>query len=343
MGFQLSQSGTVAVPAGVDSLNVTGLNLPFTPTGVNVVLRKPRAEAYNILATPVSELEADGFVVHFSADTEEEGYRLDWIAWATSTPFDTDGTLQVSYGQLCETVARFLGYDPGNLADDQTAEVDSYVQAGVRSFYFPPAVNGIEAGYEWSFLRAVGTLTATKDVSIAAVPDNLARIMGDFYFEPQEYLPSIVQVTEHRVMQEHQRDPQVGRPRIFAARFTQSYGAHGQVQEVIFWPTPDKDYRLTYRFEAYTGRLSDLNPCPLGGTRYSELVTESCLAVAEQRANDERGLHTERFMELLAAGIETDRRNSARNYGFMGGSPEGGGTPCAGRIRPGVLYNGRPV
>lgn len=342
MGAQLSQSGSTAITSGVATYTVTGLGLGFTPTGVSVNLRKPTAAASNIVATPVGALTADGFTVELSANTEATGYQLDWIVWATSTAIDTTGTLQVSYDDLCETVARFLGYDPDNLTDAQDAEVDTYVQAGVRSFYFPPAVNGAEAGYEWSFMRPATTLTTVADVSIAVLPTDLARVVGDFHFASTVYEPSAVQVSEHRVLSLLQREPGTGAPRCFAVRFKQSYGTHGQVQEVVFWPAPDAAYVLTYRYEAYNGKLSDLNPCPLGGARFSELITESCLAIAEQRANDERGLHTERFMQLLVSGVEMDRRNSARYYGNMGGVSEDGSSLC-GRIRPGVLYNGTAI
>lgn len=342
MGAQLSQSGTTAIPSGSSTYHVTGLGLDFTPTGVSVNLRKPTVDAYNIAATPIGALTADGFTVELSAATEETGYQLDWILWATSTAIDTTGTLQVSYSDLCDTVSRFLGYDPDNLTDAQEDEVDAYVQSGVRNFYFPPAVNGAEVGYEWSFMRPATTLTTVEDVGIAALPANLARIVGDIYFESTVYEPSAVQTSEHRVLSLLQSEPSTGAPRCFAVRFKQAYGTHGQVQEIVFWPTPDAAYTLAYRYEAYSGKLTDLNPCPLGGARFSELVTESCLAVAEQRANDERGLHTERFMQLLVAGVEMDRRNSARYYGNMGGMPEGGASLC-GRIRPGVLYNGTAI
>ena len=159
MGAQLSQSGTTAIPSGSSTYHVTGLGLDFTPTGVSVNLRKPTAAAFNIAATPIGALTADGFTVELSAATEATGYQLDWILWATSTAIDTTGTLQVSYSDLCDTVSRFLGYDPDNLTDAQEDEVDAYVQSGVRNFYFPPTVNGAEVGYEWSFMRPATTLT----------------------------------------------------------------------------------------------------------------------------------------------------------------------------------------
>ena len=108
-----------------------------------------------------------------------------------------------------------------------------------------------------------------------------------------------------------------------------AYGASGQVQELVFAPVPDKAYVLTFRIEPDCYKLSDDNPFPLGGPKYGELVMESCLSVAEQRANDEAGLHTAQFQRMLASAVANDRRMTADFFGPMSG-PEGG----HGRIHP---------
>jgi hypothetical protein len=145
-------------------------------------------------------------------------------------------------------------------------------------------------------------------------------MIGDLHYDASANHRPVVIVSEARILALLQKSADEGAPQYAAIRFKQEYGAHGQVQEIVFWPIPDAVYALTYRYEAYNGKLSAVNPCPLGGMRHSELITESCLAVAEQRANDERGLHTERFNLLLAAGVAQDRRGGARYFGPMGGS-----------------------
>lgn len=339
----LWHSGTISIPDGVYEYTVTGLALPFAPVGVSVNVRKPAAESPNITATVAGELSDDGFSVELSTETDSIGYQLDWIAWGEAIPLDSFDTMQVSYADLCETVARYLGYDPDNLAADQVAEVDGYVQAGVRNFYFPQAVNGMEAGYEWSFMRPIATLETIPGVSIVPLPADLGRVIGDLHFDPSKQFSSpVVQVSEHRLHSLAQARPETGIPQCFAVRFKRLYGLHGQIQELVLWPAPVAAYVLTYRYEAYSGKLSIQNPAPLGGARFSEVITESCLAIAEQRANDEQGLHSQQFTALLVAGIEMDRRNSARYYGQMGAVSHDGMRSC-GRIRPGVLYNGNPI
>jgi hypothetical protein len=119
-----------------------------------------------------------------------------------------------------------------------------------------------------------------------------------------------------------QESTDTGIPRFFTTRFTQTAGDHGQRQELLLWPVPNLDYTLTYRYEAFTGRLSGQNPSPVGGMRHAELITESCLAIAEQRSNDTAGLHTDRFNRTLSASIAFDRRGGARFFGHMGSHGE---------------------
>lgn len=87
---------------------------------------------------------------------------------------------------------------------------------------------------------------------------------------------------------------------------------------MLLAPIPDTTYTLSFDADADTGRLSsELRPFPLGGSRFAELVVESCLAAAEQRANDEVGIHTQNFQRQLIAAIAKDRKTGAAVYGQM--------------------------
>jgi hypothetical protein len=76
-----------------------------------------------------------------------------------------ESTLSIGYDDLQIEVGRFLGYSATVASWDagQVAEVDRYIQAGVRQFYYPPATAGAEAGYEWSFLKPVATIQTAID------------------------------------------------------------------------------------------------------------------------------------------------------------------------------------
>jgi len=247
----------------------------------------------------------------------------------------SESSLSINYGDLMAEVGRFLGY-PATLTDSQSAEVDSYVQSGVRQFYYPPVVEGVEPGYAWSFLAPTDSLTTTKDQPEQDLPDDLGRILGNIYFDPSVHRQPAMMVSQGRILQLQQQGQIPGVPKCFAVRHKASDGEDGQRLEIVWWPTPSDVFDVKYRYEAYTGKLSEAKPYPLGGMRNAELIIESCLAVAEQRANDESGVHWGRFAALLAAGIAQDRRMSAGHYGQMG--EQGGANESRPRRDLGVFY-----
>jgi hypothetical protein len=232
----------------------------------------------------------------------------------------TESTLSISYSDLMEEVGNFLGYKPdsANWSDSERAEVDRYIQAGVRQFYYPPAVQGVEAGYSWSFLSPEATIVTVADTGTQDLPDDLARVLGDFYFDDQQHRNSVIQVSEGRIQACTQRSTDTGAPMYCTVRHKEQVAGTGQRMEVVWYPTPDAVYTLHYEYEAYSGKLSDSNPYPLGGMRHSELVLESCLAAAEQRGNDEIGNHTSIFRSMLSSSVAFDRRQGAKSYGRMG-------------------------
>ncbi len=231
-----------------------------------------------------------------------------------------ESELSIAYGDLLLEVAAFLGYGSSSTAwaPGQLAELDRYVQSGLRRFYYPPAMEGVEAGYPWSFLSPVATIVTVADDQAQDLPSALGRVLGGFHYEQSCHRPSIVQVGEGDYQALISRSEDTGRPRVACVRHKVQEAGAGQRLEVAWWPIPDAAYTLTFSHEAYNPKLSDDNPYPLGGMKHAELVAQSCLAVAEQKANDERGLHTEEFGRMLKAAIQQDRRLGAKHYGPMG-------------------------
>lgn len=236
----------------------------------------------------------------------------------------SESALSLKYSDLMAEVGRFLGYsgDAATWPSDKQAEIDRYVQSGVRQFYYPPAIEGIETGYEWSFLNPTTTISTAIGDQAQDLPDDHGRILGNIHFASSVCTTPIVMVSEHQMLVLGQRDADRGRPSYATVRYKDGTTAdEGQRLEIVWWRIPDAVYALTYRYEAYAGKLSSLRPYPLGGMKHSETIMESCLAVAEQRANDEKGLHWGQFVSLLATSIALDRKVGARYFGQMG-SPE---------------------
>jgi len=233
----------------------------------------------------------------------------------------SESSLTIGYPELLQEVGEFLGFDrdTSQWSAEQTAQVDRYVQSGYRQFLYPPAFDGIEAGYEWSFLKPAGSVATVADAGEVDLPYDFDQLIGDLTYDPGYHCASVMQVSQGRILAWRQNSSATGRPCYAAVRYKESDGSAGQRQELMLYPTPDAAYTLNFRYNAFTGKLSTALPYPLGGMRYAEVLIESCLAVAEQRADDERGLHWESFLRLLADATARDKKNSARYFGQMGG------------------------
>lgn len=232
---------------------------------------------------------------------------------------DTSG---VDYGDLVKSVATFLGYDPANLTDGQKSQIDGYVQSGVRNFYYPPkTIEGIDEHFEWSFIRRPMWLPVAAGADTYPLGYSFGRVAGQIEVvdDPGPTIPIIPYADIVRFRARGEK----GRPRFAAVVACRTDGSRMQTKMLHLYPMPDRDYTLHFMCDADTGKLdAEDRPYPLGGSMFAELITESCLAVAEQRANDEEGLHTKKFAELLVSMIARDRKSSAQSFGDIG-DPEG--------------------
>lgn len=235
-----------------------------------------------------------------------------------------ESSLSLGFPELRQAVGHYLGFGSTILSwtATQIAVIETVVQSGYRRVLYPPAVDASSVGYEWSFLRPTTTLDIETDNGDYDLPDDYGRIVGKFHYEADEHRAPVVGVSLAALLDMRSHSDLSSAPTFFATRYKSSDGTAGQKQEVLFFPEPDADYTLSYNFDAYTGKLTDATPYPLGGMAMAELYKESCLAVAESRNGDEIGLHNELFKAMLVDAIARDSKKSARNYGQMG-QPDG--------------------
>jgi len=340
------QSGSIELSSGISSLSVTDLDLPFTPTQFTVSIKKAAESDPNLYAFLYGAISSDGFSVEFSSVTELSTYTLEWTAIASSTTFDTTGTTAVTYTDLVDSVRRFLGYGE-TLTADQTTEVDGYIQAGVRQFYYPPATENVQTGYRWSFLNPSATLSTVIGTDEYTLPVDFGRIVGPIRFNETEHMPSVAPVSIGQLYSLRDTRPESGAPRYATFDYESTFGINGQLQKMCLWPNPDAVYVLNYRYEAYSGKLDATSrPLPLGGAQYANVLVESCLCIAEQRANDETGLHTTQFKLALASAVEYDRRHNPVNFGSIGDQSSNifGGAGLRSELKEvSITYKGSPI
>ena len=162
------------------------------------------------------------------------------------------------------------------------------------------------------------TFAVSRPVANYNLPDDFGALVGNLHFATDTNRRQIAIVPLSQILERRARHDLAQAPQFAAVRYKDSDGSDGQRQEILFWPRPDTYYALWYTYEAYSGALSDSYPYPLGGMQLSELYIESCLAVAEQRENQEAGLHTQLFSALLQDALARDRKRGGQQLGRMG-------------------------
>lgn len=312
--------GSVVIPKGVSELAVEDISLPFEPAAVHIQVRQPAANAPLISGFLTGEADSLGFTVALSATTELDGYILSWTAFSEGSiapAVDTD-TLAVSYNDLQRQVATFLGWDLEAASTYQKQQIDDIIQSGLRQFYYPPAMEGVDSNHKWTFLKLQGSVTLLPGVSEYQLPDGFGRIVGQITVEGDagKTVPTIPFGMMMNYLNFHEY---AGRPQYANVMAENAFGGKGQAKKLRIFPRPDKAYTITFAADSDTGKIDpDKKPFPLGGHQFSELIIESCLAIAEQRINDERGNHTAAFQSQLIAAIQRDYEQNASYYGAMG-------------------------
>lgn len=233
----------------------------------------------------------------------------------------------LSFTDLQTEVGFFLGYGrtAANWSTDQTDVVAMCIKGGLNRFYAPPALPGEPVAHRWSFLRPKYSFDTTASDFDYDLPDDFGQVVGPIHFDNSEkQFHRIRIVPESVIMAKRQISTQASSPQYAAIRSKSVSAGSYQVYELLLYPTPDAVYTLHFRYALLPNKLSSTNTYPYGGAVHSETLLESCLSVAEERVNDERGMHYVAFMERLKASVDYDRRVfGSQLVGYNGDASDG--------------------
>jgi hypothetical protein len=169
----------------------------------------------------------------------------------------------------------------------------------------------------------IGTVLADDTFKIIAdgsyrLPDNFAGLEGPLTFPAGDAYAPIPITSEHQI-RELRTVTSTSRPNYAAVVPVEFDPTVGQRFDLVVYPTPETSYVLGYTTNAMPDKLDATDKYPLGGMAHSETILESCLAIAEQRSDDESRLHRDRFASLMNSSIGMDRRVTApENLGYNG-------------------------
>jgi hypothetical protein len=216
-------------------------------------------------------------------------------------------SLQITYDEIRREVGRFLGYnrDPDEWSADATTDVADAIKSGQRNFYWP---NVGEQRYSWSFLRKRADVTLSVGEDTYALATDFEGLLEGFSYSAGAGKRRVARVSEEDLLAWQGKNEQSGAPEYCALRAVQPEEGQSMRWEVVFYPTPDKAYTLSYRYSLSPTELGELNQYHLGGAAHSECVLEACLAAAEKTVLPEHGngIHAERFQALLQASLKID-------------------------------------
>ena len=256
-----------------------------------------------------------------------------------------ESSLSLGFPELRTAIGFFLGYgrSSGSWSADAILEIAEVLNAGLRQFYFPPPV-GNETPHEWSFLRPTTTMDTAADDGDYDMPDNFGGLDGDMYFDTAENISGPIEIIgEHQIrkMRESGGGTQSGIPRYGAIRPKAGTGTTGQRQELILHPRPAGIYTLHYRYKVLADAITSGAPYPLGGMAHAETLLASCLAAAENKLDDEKGVKWDYFMERLAASVSHDRKAMPpEKLGYNGDASDGESSPWPYSSNQRVTLNG---
>jgi hypothetical protein len=226
-------------------------------------------------------------------------------------------TLSAQVRDLLGEVGFFLGFGRGPYFGDpewdtqQRASIERCIKGGQRNFY--------HCGYEWSFLKPVGTFTLNSGETILGLPDDYGGAEGQITITSTNGISwyPIDFVGVGRVYQRQSESPEMtGRPIICCQEPLRGTGAtDGQRYQLNFFPIADQDYTLQFQYYLLPDALSGNRPYAYGGAEHAETLLESCLAVAEKILDDAATVHAMEFEKRLAVSMDLDRRKKPQTLG----------------------------
>lgn len=235
-----------------------------------------------------------------------------------------ESTLALAYSEVAAEVGSYLGFGRGtNYADpawstQQQNMIDSCVKSGLRQFYFPPPIDGLNT-YDWSFLKPTATMTLASGVNTVALPDDFGGFEGVItVLSPTQVNWPIYLYNEGIIREAYAMNPTIsGRPIQAAIQpLKGTTGTTGQRFQLFFFPSPDTNYSIQFQYYLLADFINGTISYAYGGMAHAETILESCLAIAEQRIDGSNTVHSGQFMTRLAASIGKDRQYKAQTLGY---------------------------
>lgn len=230
----------------------------------------------------------------------------------TVAPYLT-GTVQITAG----TVSLSGGSWSGLFSDTEGAQNFWFIVAGAR-YHISSYVGATSVVLTDSTVtKAAGTSYELRKFRYS-LPSNFSGFEGALTFLPgqtDEY-HEIIRTSEEQIRKWYQRDYILtsDEPTHFCYYPKTFDDTVGQRWLLELWPEANAALTLTGKMRVDPKDLDSTNKYPLGGDTIAECIMEAILSECEIYMNDEAGLHTQRYPEVLAAAIAQDKMTNSPEY-----------------------------
>lgn len=235
-----------------------------------------------------------------------------WFTTTTVAPYST-GTVTVVNGAVSGSGTTFPSTSANAwfVCNNQYYEVANYSSATLIQLVDTAIDFSAGTSYELRFYRY-------------ALPSDFVSLEGPLTFaadESNKYC-TIGQRSEFQLRSLYQNgatDAWASEPKFCAIYPASTATTAVQSWNLMLWPAPAAIFHIRGRYNVQMSDLDGTNQYPPGGAQHSETILEAVLSEAELTYNDGvTRVHTDRFMELLAASISLDRQiNSPESLGTV--------------------------
>ncbi len=297
----------------------TGTGTPATPS--ITVLQKTFQNLYEevggylkndrTLATAADKVECkrianDGYLMFVS--------ERDWSFLSPQTSIviwgDTAGTVSGTPTTTVVTAAAF--FRPSMIGHTVTIGTGTYT------------ISAVASTTSATITSSASSQGAAPAISIAAngqykLPATFGQLIDRFSFDTSNPYPPILPLAPQSIRDKWSlTSGTTGWPVNYAVQPLSFTTTTGQEWEALFYPIPDQNYTLYYRYRVNVLSMTDDAEYPIGGPKHSLAIQQAALAVAEATRGDVSGPQRQKYDRLLARSIERDNEDRPRNLGYNG-------------------------
>lgn len=213
-------------------------------------------------------------------------------------------SLQLNFENIYTKISEYIGWGTTPSATNLALAKD-VVHRGYRRFLRPIDMR-TGRKHTWSFLTKHVVLNTKNGEWIYNLPIDFHSVYSVFTHEKDSGYPPMQSITIAKIDQMRAGVDSTNFPHFYSVRTAPYVKEIGTLYEVVFFETPNANYRLNYSYIIRPPKLSETTDLFVGGDFASEVILEHCLSVAESEYDEILGIHTQLAQQLTQQMVVND-------------------------------------